>query len=154
MPKITTKLNKSFGLFGTPLDSLIDLGAAQAYKDFYAYKREETEERLFEASVRTPFAESTIGTKQPFTGATRGVDALYGVDSGAFLEAITGKYKIENGELVVESDLPYFERLEGLFKVKGPFAPEGIFDLTDDDAQILRLIVEDAIERQVEDELN
>lgn len=160
MPRIQTETTGAFGEALRPLDTLVDLGAAQAYKEFYSYFRDVVERRLESASLTTPYAESSIGTRQPFSHRLRrplpntGDAAQFGIDRGAFMEAITGKYTVKDGELTVEDPLPYLRRLEGLFKIKGPMQPEGLFHLDGDDLDVVDDIATRILEKRIEEELD
>jgi hypothetical protein len=117
------------------------------YRDFYRYFREVLRERYDRASRETPYSPGWIGTVQEVSGRTRGVDALYGIDSGALYSDLTNNVKITTGGIEVYSDQEYAARIMDLFAQKSPYAPYGLWTMEAEDVDKLEEILEQRIEQ-------
>lgn len=115
------------------------------YSDFYRYFRVKTQQRYQFAARNTPYATSSLGRKQRHSGKIMGQDALFGIDSEALYKDLTQRVKITADGLNIYSDQPYAAYILDLYRQKGPYSPNDILFMDDEDFDEIEL----AIERRV-----
>jgi hypothetical protein len=117
-------------------------GILLVYRDYYQYLRPTLKARYDRISAETEYSQAWMGTTQKVSGRVRGVDALWGRDSGNLYNDLTNNVKINQDGLEVFSDLPYAERILDLMATKGPYAPYHLWFVDDLDIDELERIVE------------
>jgi hypothetical protein len=133
----TTSLKK----FALRLKEVRKLGILDIYRQFYQYYRAKTRDRYLRAAQQTPYAPSSIGRrKRNGTIITEG--SLFGIDTTALFQDFTQNVKIDDSGLRVWSEQIYAGYIEMLFQEKGPFAPDGVLFVDDNDLQTLEFIME------------
>lgn len=133
----TTNLKK----FALRLKEVRKLGILDIYREFYKYYRTKTRARYIRASQETPYAPSSIGRKKR-NGSIIGEGSLFGIDTTALFQDFTENVKIDDSGLRVWSDRIYAGYIEMLFQEKGPYAPEGVLFVDDQDLETLEFIME------------
>lgn len=122
------------------LDRVRNLGILNIYKDFYTYFRDRTIDRYLEAATETPFAPASIGKRRP-SGDIITENSLFGIDTEALFNDLTQNVLIRDEGLYVWSDLPYARYIHRKFEEKGPFAPQGVLFVKEDDIEKLEEII-------------
>jgi hypothetical protein len=133
----TTNLKK----FALRLKEVRKLGILDIYREFYKYYRAKTRARYIRASQETPYAPSSIGRKKR-NGSIIGEGSLFGIDTTALFQDFTENVKIDDSGLRVWSDRIYAGYIEMLFEEKGPYAPDGVLFVDDQDLETLEFIME------------
>jgi hypothetical protein len=133
----TTNLKK----FALRLKEVRKLGILDIYREFYKYYRAKTRARYIRASQETPYAPSSIGRRKR-NGSIIGEGSLFGIDTSALFQDFTENVKIDDSGLRVWSDRIYAGYIEMLFQEKGPYAPEGVLFVDDQDLEALEFIME------------
>lgn len=116
-------------------------GRLKNYSDFYRYHRNKTAERYRIAAARTPFAASSRGRVKPKSGR-KIPDGFFGIDSGAlFSDTVNNRRITPEDGLTYYSDLTYSAYVMAKFAEKGPYAPDDILFVGDEDLTKLEDIV-------------
>ena len=105
---------------------------------------------------QTQYAPSTLGgmkpkSRIPYQQPRNAADPGYGIDSRELLNQITQKpqyLQLDPGRREIFSDLVYAGRLNDLVSNKGPFAPEGFLDMTDEDWALLIATIGQELEKE------
>lgn len=133
----TTNLQR----FAKRLKEVRKLGILDIYRRFYQYYRAKTRARYLRAAQETPYAPGGIGRrKRNGTIITEG--SLFGVDTGAMFTDYTQNVKIDDSGLRVWSEQFYAGFVELKFQQKGPYAPEGVLFVNDNDLIELEFIIQ------------
>ncbi|MGL5063860.1 MAG: hypothetical protein ACRC62_28060 [Microcoleus sp.] len=116
-------------------------GRLKNYSDFYRYHRNKTAERYRIAAARTPYAASSKGRTKKVS-KRKIPDGFFGIDSGALFSDTVNNRKItpEDG-LIYYSDLSYSAYVMAKFAEKGPYAPDDVLFVNDEDLGKLEEIV-------------
>ncbi|MGL5059061.1 MAG: hypothetical protein ACRC62_03685 [Microcoleus sp.] len=115
------------------ITDVIDSGILRNYRDFYNYHRNKTAERYRIAAASTPYAASSKGKKKPKSGR-KVPDGAFGIDSGALFTDTVNNRRITRDEgLTYYSDLTYSAYVMARFAQKGPFAPDDVLFVDDED---------------------
>ena len=137
------------------LRRITTMGFKPAYDRYYQkHLRATLRQRYLHAAANTPYAPSSLGTRKRATGVRRGSanDPGFGIDSGALLREITGEtvgtLRISDSILELMSVLPYSIFVQERFETKGPFAPGGVMDLTEDEISPLFDIAAEQIQQE------
>lgn len=130
---VTISLNKRDILdLGLLVLEVTESGRLKNYSDFYRYHRNKTAERYRIAAAQTPYAASSKGRKKKFSGR-KIPDRAFGIDSGRlFSDAVNNRRISENG-LTYYSELDYSAYVMAKFAEKGPYSPNDILFVDDDD---------------------
>jgi hypothetical protein len=142
----TTSLKK----FALRLKEVRKLGILDIYRKFYQYYRAKTRARYIRASQETPYAPSSIGRRKR-NGSIIGEGSLFGIDTTALFQDFTQNVKIDDSGLRVQSDRIYAGYIEMLFQKKGPYAPEGVLFVDDQDLETLEIIMEKELLEALDD---
>lgn len=142
----TTNLKK----FALRLKEVRKLGILDIYRQFYQYYRTKTRARYLRASQETPYAPSSIGRrKRNGTIITEG--SLFGIDTTALFQDLTQNVKIDDSGLRMWSNQIYAGYVEMLFQEKGPFTPNGVLFVDNNDLEALELIMEKELLEALDD---
>lgn len=126
---------------GFLIDEITTSGRLKNYSDFYRYHRNKTAERYRYAAQATPFAQGSIGRVKPKSGR-RIPDGFFGIDSGAlFSDTVNNRRITPDDGLTYYSDLSYSAYVMARFAEKGPFAPNGVLFIDDEDLKRMEEIV-------------
>ncbi|ALF52253.1 hypothetical protein ACX27_04315 [Nostoc piscinale CENA21] len=136
----TTNLSK----FALRLKEVRKLGILDIYRRFYQYYRTKTRDRYIKASLETAYAPSSIGRRKR-NGTIISEGSLFGIDTTAMFNDYTQNVKIDDSGLRVWSEQYYAGFVEVLFQEKGPFAPEGVLFVDDNDLIELELIIQEEL---------
>ncbi len=140
-PKYTTYIDvANVQNFVRRLKEVRKFNILDIYKRFYQYYRRKTRARYLKAAQDTPYAESSLGRKKR-NGTIITQDSLFGIDTTALFQDFTQNVKIDDSGLRVWSDLVYAGYIENLFQEKGPYAPEGVLHVDEDDLVELEVII-------------
>lgn len=137
------------------INKLFDKGANKFHQDLGTQFQTTLASRLRRASLRTPYAKGSIGTKQRVTRRIRGISpsqggATFGVDSGAFRNEITTNLDISTlGAFTVFSDLAYAGMLSRKFEEKGPFIGEGLYQFESADVDFAETQIGNMIDAEL-----
>ncbi|MBD2365254.1 hypothetical protein H6G36_29560 [Anabaena minutissima FACHB-250] len=145
----TTNLQK----FTQRLKEVRKLGILDIYRRFYQYYRTKTRDRYIRASLETPYAPSSIG-KRKRNGTIITEGSLFGIDTTAMFSDYTQNVKIDDSGLRVWSEQFYAGFVEMKFQEKGPYAPEGILFVDNNDLIELELIIQEELIEAFDDVLN
>jgi hypothetical protein len=123
------------------ISGVIDDGILRNYRDFYNYHRNKTAQRYRIAAANTQYAASSKGRKKPVSGR-RVPDGAFGIDSGRLFSDTVNNRKITRDEgLTYYSDLSYSSYIMSLFAQKGPYSPNSILFIDDEDLSKFEEIV-------------
>ncbi|MGL5062339.1 MAG: hypothetical protein ACRC62_20370 [Microcoleus sp.] len=115
------------------ITDVIDSGILRNYRDFYNHHRNKTAQRYRIAAASTPYAASSKGKKKSKSGR-RIPDRAFGIDSGALFTDTVNNRRITRDEgLTYYSDLTYSAYVMARFAQKGPFAPDDVLFVDDED---------------------
>lgn len=136
--------------FAKRLKEVRSLGILDIYRKFYQYYRIKTRARYLKAAQETPYAPSSIGRRKR-SGEIIGEGSLFGIDTTALFNDFTQNVKIDDSGLRVWSDRVYAGYIEMLFQEKGPYAPEGVLFVDDDDLETMEFIIEKELLEALDD---
>lgn len=133
---------KNLAKFAQRLKEIRKLGILDIYRRFYQYYRAKTRDRYIRASLETPYAPSSIGRRKR-NGTIISEGSLFGIDTTAMFTDYTQNVKIDDSGLRVWSEQFYAGFVEMLFQQKGPYAPDGVLFVDDNDLIELELIMQE-----------
>lgn len=123
------------------LKEIRKLGILDIYRKFYEYYRIKTKARYVKAAVETPYAPSSIGRRKR-NGTIISEGSLFGIDTTAMFRDYTENVRIDDSGMRVWSEQFYAGFVEMKFQEKGPYAPEGVLFVDDNDLIEMELIIE------------
>jgi len=126
--------------FAKRLKQVREFNILDIYRRYYQYYRRKTRARFLKAAQETPYAESSLGKKKR-NGTIITQDSFFGIDTTALFQDVTQNVKIDDSGLRVWSNQIYAGYIENLFQEKGPYAPEGILFVDEDDLVDLEVII-------------
>lgn len=140
-PKYTAYVDTSnIKNFTKRLKQVKSFNILDIYRRYYQYYRRKTRARYLQAAQDTPYAESSLG-KHKRNGTIITQDSFFGIDTTALFQDFTQNVKIDDSGLRVWSDQIYAGYINNLFAEKGPFAPEGVLFVDDNDLVELEVII-------------
>jgi hypothetical protein len=127
--------------FTQRLKEVRKLGILDIYRRFYQYYRIKTRARYLRAAQETPYAPSSIGRRKR-NGEIIGDASLFGIDTTAMFSDYTQNIRIDDSGLRVWSEQFYAGFVEILFQEKGPYAPDGVLFVDENDLIELEFIIQ------------
>lgn len=145
MPKSSAYIDTSeLKQFTKRLKEIRKLGILDIYRRFYQYYRVKTKTRYIRASLETPYAPSSIGRRKR-NGTIISEGSPFGIDTTAMFKDYTQNIKIDDSGLRVWSDQIYAGFVEMKFQEKGPYAPQGVLFVDENDLIELELIIHEEL---------
>lgn len=131
---------KNIKKFAKRLKEVREFGILDIYRRFYQYFRDKTKLRYYQAAVKTPYAESSLGRRKR-NGSIITQDSLFGIDTTALYQDLTRNVKIDDSGLSVWSNQFYAGYINRLFEEKGPYSPNGVLFVDEADLMELEEII-------------
>ena len=136
--------------FTQRLKEVRKLGILDVYRRFYQYYRAKTRARYLRAAQETPYAPSSIGRRK-CNGTIITEGSLFGIDTTAMFQDYTQNIKIDDSGLRVWSEQFYAGFVEMLFQEKGPYSPDGVLFVDENDLIELEFIIQEEMVEAFDD---